>query len=121
MSCLGNIIWFVFAGLWQGLGWTMAGLLWSITIVGISIGQQCFKFAALSFCPFGKEVVFGDGAVSLLLNLIWLVISGLSLALTAAANGLVLCCTVIGIPWGLQCFKFAKLALMPFGAYVIQR
>ena len=46
---------------------------------------------------------------------------GLPIALTAATNGLVLCCTVVGIPWGLQCFKLAKLALMPFGADVIHK
>jgi len=118
MSCLGNIIWFVFAGLWQGLGWSIAGILWSITIIGIPIGRQCFKFAALSFCPFGKDVQPGGGPVSLMLNIIWLAVSGLPLAITAAANGIVLCLTIIGIPFGKQCFKLALLALMPFGARV---
>lgn len=118
MSCLGNIIWFLFAGLWQGLGWSLAGILWSVTIIGIPIGRQCFKFAALSFCPFGKEVQPGGGPVSLVLNIIWLIVSGLPLAITAAANGIVLCLTIIGIPFGRQCFKLALLALMPFGARV---
>ena len=120
MSCLGNLIWFLFAGFWQWLGWFLAGCLWSITIVGIPIGRQCFKFAALCFSPFGKDVVFGGGAVSLLLNIVWLLISGLPIALTAISNGLVLCVTIVGIPWGLQCFKLAKLALMPFGAEIIR-
>ena len=119
MSCLGNLIWFICAGFWQGMAWTLAGVLWTVTVIGIPIGQQCFKFAALSFSPFGRDVVYGGGAVSFLLNLIWLVVSGLPIALTAAANGLVLCCTVVGIPWGMQCFKLAKLALMPFGADII--
>ena len=79
---------------------------------------QCFKFAGLSFFPFGKEVVYGGGAASLLLNLVWLLVSGIPLALAAALNGLLLCVTVLGIPFGLQCFKLAKLALMPFGASV---
>ena len=61
---------------------------------------------------------YGGGTVSLLLNLIWILVSGIPLAVTAAANGILLCCTVIGIPFGLQCFKMAKLALMPFGAEV---
>lgn len=119
MSCLGNLIWFVCAGLWQGLSWTIAGFLWSITIIGIPIGQQCFKFAALSFCPFGRDVIYGGGAVSFVLNLIWLVVSGLPIAIAAAVNGVLLCCTLVGIPWGMQCFKLAKLALMPFGAEII--
>lgn len=120
MSCLGNLIWFLCAGLWQGLGWTLAGCLWTLTIIGIPIGRQCFKFASLSFCPFGKDVLFGGGAGSMILNIIWLLVSGLPIALTAATNGLVLCITVVGIPWGLQCFKLAKLALMPFGADVVR-
>lgn len=120
MSCLGNIIWFLFAGLWQWLGWTLAGLLWTITIVGIPIGCQCFKFARLCFSPFGKYVVYGGGAVSLLLNIIWIIVSGLPIAITAVTNGLVLCATIVGIPWGLQCFKLARLAMMPFGASIVR-
>ncbi len=54
MSCLGNIIWFIFGGLIGGLTWCLAGILWCITIIGIPIGLQCFKFASLSFAPFGK-------------------------------------------------------------------
>lgn len=118
MGFLGNVIWFLCAGFWQGLGWLVAGLLWSLTIVGIPIARQCFKFAVLSFRPFGLEVIPGGGLPSLLMNILWLVVSGLPLALGAAVNGLLLCCTVIGIPFGLQCFKHAKLALCPFGARI---
>ena len=118
MGCLGNIIWFLFGGIWQGLGWLLAGLLWCITIVGIPIGTQCFKFASLSFFPFGKEVIYGGGAGWLLLNLIWLIVTGLPMACVHAFWGILLCVTVIGIPFGLQQFKLAKLALMPFGAQI---
>ena len=55
MGCLGNIIWFLCGGLWQGLGWTLAGVLWCVTIIGIPIGTQCFKFASLAFFPFGRK------------------------------------------------------------------
>lgn len=119
MGCVGNVIWFLCGGLWQGLGWTLAGVLWCVTIVGIPIGTQCFKFAGLSFFPFGKEVYYGGGAVSLLLNILWLLLSGIPLAACSVINGLVLCITIIGIPFGRQCFKLAKLALMPFGATVV--
>lgn len=119
MNFLGNVIWLIFAGFWQGLGWTVAGLLWCITIVDIPIGRQCFKFAALSFCPFGRDVVPGGGAASTMMNLIWLLVSGLWLAIGTAINGLALCMTIVGIPFELQCFKMARLALMPFGAEII--
>ena len=115
MGCLGNILWFLFGGAISGLSWCRTGCLWCITIVGIPVGVQCFKLASLSFFPFGKEVIYGGGAGSLILNIIWLVVSGLPLALEHLAIGIVLCVTIIGIPFGLQQFKLAKLALMPFG------
>lgn len=118
MGCLGNLLWFVFGGFLLGMGWLIAGILWCITIVGIPIGMQCFKFASLAFFPFGKEIEYGGGAGSLLLNIIWLLVSGIELAAGAAVIGCVFCITIVGIPFGLQCFKIAKLALMPFGASI---
>ncbi len=120
MGCLGNLIWFLCGGLLQGLSWTFAGLLWCITIIGIPIGRQCFKFASVAFFPFGKDVQYGGGTISLLANIVWLIVSGIPLAVGAAVNGLLLCITIIGIPFGLQCFKIAKLALMPFGATIVR-
>ena len=119
MGCLGNIIWILCGGIWQALAWGIAGILWSITIIGIPIGRQCFKFASLAFAPFGKEVQYGGGAPSMIANIFWLLLSGIPLAIAAVLNGVVLCATIIGIPFGLQCFKIAKLALMPFGATVV--
>lgn len=118
MGCLGNILWFLCGGLLSGLTWLLAGVLWCITIIGIPIGMQCFKFAQLSFFPFGKEVRYGGGAVSLLLNIIWLIVTGIPLAIESAVFGIILCMTIIGIPFGLQHFKIARLALMPFGASI---
>lgn len=118
MGCLGNLLWFVFGGAMSGLSWCLAGLLWCITVVGIPVGVQCFKLAGLSFFPFGKEVHYGGGAGSLLLNIVWLLVSGLLLAIEHAVWGIVLCVTIVGIPFGMQQFKLAKLALMPFGAEV---
>ena len=118
MGCLGNVIWFLCGGVSLGLSWLLTGCLWCITIIGIPVGMQCFKFAALSFFPFGKEITYGGGAGSLLLNIIWLLVSGLPLAIESALLGCLLCITIIGIPFGLQHFKIAKLALMPFGSVV---
>ena len=118
MGCLGNLLWFIFGGFLSGLSWLLAGCLWSITIVGIPIGSQCFKMASLSFFPFGKEVCYGGGAGSFFLNIIWLVVTGLPLALEHTLLGILLCITVVGIPFGLQQFQLAKLALMPFGSRI---
>lgn len=118
---LGNLLWFILCGFWQGLGWLIAGLIWCITLIGIPVGVQCFKFAKLSFFPFGKEIVYGGGGISLILNILWLVFGGLPLAIVSVVNGVLLCITIIGIPFGQQCFKLARLALMPFGATIVSR
>lgn len=118
MGCLGNVLWFVFGGFVSGITWIGFGCLWCLTIVGIPVGLQCFKIAGLSFFPFGKEVEYGGGASSFLLNIIWLVFSGIFIAIESFSIGILLCITIIGIPFGLQHFKIAKLALMPFGASV---
>ena len=56
---------------------------------------------------------------NLLGNLIWLIFGGLMAAVGYFIGGIVLCITVIGIPWGLQCFKLAELVLWPFGKKVV--
>ena len=76
MSVIGNILWFIFAGFWQGVSWCLVGLVWCITIVGIPVGTQCFKMAGLAFFPFGKEVEYGGGAGSAILNVLWFVFGG---------------------------------------------
>ena len=119
MRLIGNILWFLFGGLVSGIIWILAGCLWCITILGIPIGRQCFKFAKLVFWPFGKEIVYGGGAVSLLANIVWILISGIPMAIVNAVFGCLWCVTIVGIPFGRQFFKIAKLALMPFGASVV--
>jgi len=116
MSFLGNLIWFFIGGFVQGLGWLLAGVLFSLTVIGLPIGLQCFKLASLQFAPFGKEVVtVNNGAGSLLLNLIWIVVAGWALfvANLAAAAGFAV--TIIGIPFAIQSLKLAWLSLAPFG------
>lgn len=118
MNLLGNILWFIFGGFLSGLSWIIAGLFWCITIIGIPIGLQCFKFAELSFFPFGKEINYGSGLSSSIANIFWLLISGIPLAIENFIYGAFWCITIIGIPFGLQFFKIAKLALWPFGSSI---
>ena len=119
MKLLGNIIWFLFGGFFGALMWAIIGLLWCCTVVGIPIGVQCFKAAGLVLWPFGKNVEYGGGAVSFLVNILWIIFGGLELAILHLVVGGIYCITVIGIPFGLQHFKMAKLAFMPVGAKVV--
>ncbi len=58
-------------------------------------------------------------AFNLLGNIIWLVFGGLISALGYFIGGIVLCLTIIGIPFGLQCFKIGMIVLAPFGTQVV--
>ena len=117
MKTIGNILWFLFTGLFSALSWFFLGLLWCITIIGIPFGKQCFKLAGLSLFPFGKTVKsdFGKHPIA---NIIWLVFGGLELAIGFVFAGVLWCINIVGIPFGKQCFKLAALAAVPFGASV---
>lgn len=121
MNLLGNLLWLIFGGFLAAICWGLAGCIWCITIVGIPVGLQCFKMMGLSLWPFGRDIVYGTGTVSFLMNILWLLFSGLELCIGHLALGAVLCMTIIGIPFGMQNFKMARLALMPFGAEIIQK
>lgn len=121
MRIILNILWIICGGLLSALGWVLAGLIWCITVIGIPMGVQCFKLASLSLNPFGKEIKYEDsGAGSFLLNVIWFLVSGLELAIGNFLLGVILCITIVGIPFGRQFFKIAGLSLHPFGAVVVR-
>lgn len=117
MKTIGNVLWFLFSGLGMWLAWGVLGIIWCITIIGIPFGKQCFKFASLAIWPFGRnaEKNFGSHPIA---NVIWIIFGGLFLSISFAFVGLIWCITIIGIPFGKQCFKFAGLALSPFGATI---
>ena len=115
MKFIGNVIWFLLTGLWMAIMYFFMGLFWCITIIGIPFGTQCFKLAGLVIWPMGRtvELHFGKHPIA---NVLWFLLFGWELAIGFLISGLVYCVTIIGIPFGLQCFKFAKLSLVPFGA-----
>ena len=49
-------------------------------------------------------------------NLLWLILGGIFVFFGYLIGGIALCFTIIGIPWGIQCFKLAIFALFPFGS-----
>ncbi|HEX8703245.1 MAG TPA: YccF domain-containing protein [Myxococcaceae bacterium] len=56
----------------------------------------------------------------LLLNLLWVILGGgFIIALEYLLGGLLLCLTIVGIPFGVQCFKMAGLGLLPFGKEIV--
>ena len=117
MSLLGNILWFVLGGFILGLGYIVIGLLFCITVIGIPFGYQLMKIGLLAMFPFGQQPQFPPlpmGPLSLVFNIIWILLGGIELAIAHLIVGALFCITIIGIPFGMQHFKLAKLALIPF-------
>ncbi len=118
MRTIGNIIWILTGGIVSAIIWAIAGIVFYISIVGIPLGRQAFKMAKLTLTPFGLTITYGGGFPSLLANIVWVVLIGIWETALYVVLGAVLCVTIIGIPFGIQLFKMAKLSLLPFGASV---
>jgi uncharacterized membrane protein YccF (DUF307 family) len=56
-SLIGNVIWFVLAGLWIAIGHIFSGIVLCLTIIGIPLGIANFKLAAVAIAPLGKDIV----------------------------------------------------------------
>jgi len=98
---VGNIIWFVLAGFWLFLGYSLSALLCFIFIVTIPFGVAALRIAFFAVWPFGRTVVpqAGKGVGSTIGN--------------------VLCLTIVGIPLGLANFKLITVSLRPFGREIV--
>jgi uncharacterized membrane protein YccF (DUF307 family) len=123
MNTLGNLIWLIFGGLLSALGYCIGGLALCFTIIGIPFGLQCFKLAGFVLWPFGKAAVStttASGCLPLLFNIVWILFGGLWLAIGHLVFGLLLCLTIIGIPFGRQHFKLVEISLMPFGKKIVE-
>jgi uncharacterized membrane protein YccF (DUF307 family) len=121
MRLVGNILWFVFAGLWLAIGYAIAALFCFILIITIPFGVASLRIAMFTLWPFGRVVVPkpNKGAGSAIGNVIWFVIAGWWLTLVHIFTGAVLCLTIIGIPLGLANFKLINVGLRPFGREIV--
>lgn len=122
MGCLMNLLWLLFGGILTAVEYVLASLLLMLTVVGIPFGMQTLKLASLALWPFGKEVRSGsrsDGCLYVLMNVLWILLGGIWICLSHLFFGAFLCITIIGIPFGLQHFKLASVALMPFGKDIV--
>lgn len=122
MSFIGNIIWLVFGGILIAIEYFIGSILLMITIVGIPFGIQTLKMGALALWPFGRDTRVhsrASGCLYILMNILWLICGGLWIAISHALFGLLLCITIIGIPFGMQHFKLTAVALNPFGRDIV--
>jgi uncharacterized membrane protein YccF (DUF307 family) len=129
MALLMNVLWVVFGGLAAAVSWMIAGLIMIISIVGIPWARAAMTIGLFMLWPFGRTVVersvlygredIGTGPLGTVGNIIWFVFAGWWLALVHLFWGVVLCLTIIGIPFGIQHFKFAGHAIAPIGKEVV--
>jgi uncharacterized membrane protein YccF (DUF307 family) len=118
---IGNILWFVLAGLWLAIGYVLAGVLACVLIVTIPFGIASFRIAAFVVWPFGRTTVWrrDAGIWSILGNIVWVVLFGWELAIAHLVTGALLCLTIIGIPFGIANWKMIPLSLVPLGREIV--
>jgi uncharacterized membrane protein YccF (DUF307 family) len=122
MSTLLNILWFIFGGFLVSLAYILGGILLCITIIGIPFGIQCFKLSILGMAPFGHEIRETEppgGCVSVIMNVIWIILPGLELAIIHLCLAALFAVTIIGLPFAAQHLKMTRLAILPFGFRVV--
>jgi uncharacterized membrane protein YccF (DUF307 family) len=99
----------------------LGGIVLCLTIIGIPFGIQCFKLAGGVLAPFGREVRETEppgGALALIMNIIWIILPGLELAIMHLLLAAFFALTIVGIPLAMQHIKLLPLALLPFGRVV---
>ena len=121
MRFLLNLLWLVLSGFWMFLAYSVIGLIWCITIIGIPFGIASFRIGLYALWPFGRTIVAkpGAGVGSGIGNVFWFILSGLWLALGHVVSGVLLCVTIIGIPLGVANFKMIPISLFPLGKEIV--
>jgi len=121
MRTIGNVLWLLLAGWWLALLYVVAGVIACILIITIPFGIASFRLASFVLWPFGRRSVFrrDAGALALVGNVLWILFLGWELAVAHLVAGLLLCVTVVGIPFGIACWKMVPLALLPLGQEIV--
>lgn len=64
LGTVGNVVWFVFAGLWLAIGHVFSAIVCFVTIIGIPFGIQHLKLAGIAIAPIGKTIVSKEVAAA---------------------------------------------------------
>jgi len=130
VTLLLNILWFIFGGFITGFLWLVGGLFLALTIIGLPWTMAAWRVAGFAFAPFGRHIVdrgaltgrrdLGTGDIGLVMNIVWIVFGGWHIALAHVLVGVAQAVTIIGIPFAIQNFKLALIALAPVGKEVVQ-
>ena len=122
LRLIGNVLWFLFAGLEMFLMEVFAGILSIITIIPLLFGIPRVHFVTAKYVifPFGKKVQthFFQAPIR---NVVNFVFGGFMSGLYALILAVIFCITIVGIPLGKIMFNVAKLSFAPFKADVIKK
>jgi uncharacterized membrane protein YccF (DUF307 family) len=117
MIFLINLLWFICGGFLAWGGWMLSGLLLALSVVGLPWAFAAFRIAGFAAWPFGRQLVdaraLGEQIIpgTGIANLLW--------GIGHVIAGVGLCCTIIGIPFGLAHFKLAAVSFAPLGKRVV--
>ena len=115
-SVVGNVFWIIFGGLLWAIALFIEAIFQFVIIIGIPVGLQLMKMAKFALLPFGKKVKpVKPSGFKTVINVLWAITFGWVSALGYLLFGVILCITIIGIPFGKQYFKMARFILTPLG------
>jgi uncharacterized membrane protein YccF (DUF307 family) len=124
MNAIGNLLWIILGGFLIFIFYLIGSIVLMITIVGIPFGIQTLKMANLALFPFGREAVQtqrSGGCLHVIMNVIWILVAGIEIAITHLVLALLFAITIVGIPFAMQHLKMAYLGLVPFGMDIVDK
>ena len=124
MNAIGNLLWIVLGGFIIFIFYLIGSIILMITIIGIPFGIQTLKMANLALFPFGREAVQTErsgGCLQIIMNVIWILVAGIEIAVTHLVLALLFAIKIVGIPFAMQHLKMAYLGLIPFGMDIVDK
>src|SRR5664279_3886186 len=123
VKTMGSILWFCLADLWLSIGYALRSGDHDRSGGHCPFGIAAWRLVTYVIWPFGRSVVGrpGAGAASTIGNILWFVLAGLWIAIEHVITGVLLCCAIIGIPFGIVSFRMAGLALAPLGKDIVKK
>ncbi len=117
-----NTLWIILFGWELSLIWIIFGVIYCLTFIGIPFGLKNMKIGYFVLFPFEKKIIRTKKNVNIyewIGGIIWIIFGGLEIALITGLLSLICFISIAGIPFGIQLFQLAGLALIPLGGEIV--
>ena len=117
-----NTLWIILFGWELSLIWIIFGVIYCLTFIGIPFGLKNMKIGYFVLFPFKKKIIRTKKNVNIyewIGGIIWIIFGGLEIALITGLLSLISFISIAGIPFGIQLFQLAGLALIPLGGEIV--